>query len=176
MPDLRQSDRGFTLIELLVVVVIIGILSVSVAFSISGNAHRSTLREAHRLATLLEMAVAETQSGKRRLAWSARPDGYDFLTAESRSAGGTLRWTPLADDPIFRPRKLTEETRIMGVEIDHQPLPSGSLLVFGRGDPPLFRITLQSAEAGIQAQSAAQTIELRGLPTGQISVLSGEAD
>jgi general secretion pathway protein H len=51
MPHIR--DRGFTLIELMVVVIIIGILSVSVAFSVSQDSHRTALREAHRLATLL---------------------------------------------------------------------------------------------------------------------------
>lgn len=167
MPHIR--DRGFTLIELMVVVIIIGILSVSVAFSVSQDSHRTALREAHRLATLLEIAMAETQSGKRRLAWSAHPEGYEFLVADATGhAGdiGTLRWAPLIDDATLHPRKLADDIRITRVDVDRQPLPAGSLLILRRGDPPLFHIVLDTG-----GQTSSRMIELRSLPTGRVEVI-----
>ena len=71
----RARPRGFTLIEMLIVVVIVGVLSVSVALSVAPDERRAATAESERLALLLEAALSEAQSGRRQIAWSAHGDG-----------------------------------------------------------------------------------------------------
>lgn len=163
-------QRGFTLIEMLVVAAIIGLLTTTVALTLSSNSRQAAASDARRLATLLETAIAEAQAGRRQIAWSAREGGYDFFAAEpsvdrTSHTPHTPRWTPLGDDETFHARQLDNGVRIARVEVDGQPLPAGGLLVLRRGDPPLFRITLEPG-----SNSSIRAIELRGLPTGQVQV------
>lgn len=170
--------RGFTLIEMLVVVVIIGILTTTVALTLSDNPRQNTRHEAQRLASLLETANREAHAGQRRLAWSAHDKGYDFFIAESDAdRHSETRWQPLTDDPLFRPRTFESGVKLGAVKVDEQTLPPGALLIFRRSDPPLFRIRLiidtkTSAASSIDTQ--ASFIELRGLPTGQVVVEDAE--
>ena len=164
----RRPGRGFTLIEMLIVVAIIGVLTTTVALTISRNPHQAAASEAKRLAVLLETAVAEAQAGRRQLAWTASQDGYDFLAAED-SLERTPRWLPLTEDETFHPRHLDKSVRIGRIEVDGQPLPPGGLLIFRRGDPPLFRIALEASN-----DAAFRPFDLRGLPTGRVIVGSEE--
>ena len=157
-------QRGFTLIEMLVVVAIIGVLTTTVALTVSGSPQRAANLDAQRLATLLEAAAGEAQAGRRQLAWTASQDGYDFLAADN-SLERTPRWQPLCEDETFHGRRLDTAVRIARVEVDGQPLPPGALLVFHRGDPPLFRIALEASK-----DAAFRPIEVRGLPTGRVTV------
>lgn len=170
-----MKHRGFTLIEMLVVIVIIGILSTTVALSITPSPRRALRTEATRLATLLETANAEALAGQRQLAWAAHADGYDFLLADAASGNDNLpRWLAVdANDAndIFRSRKLAENISIGSVEVDGQPLNPGDLLVFRRGDPPLFRIVM--VLAGSKGSPPLETA-LQGLPNGRVSV-TGQA-
>ncbi len=165
--------RGFTLIEMLVVVAIMGILTTAVALSTSADPRRVATDDAKRLALLLEAAQVEAQAGRRRLAWSATPAGYDFWVAED-SLELQQSWQPLTSDETFHTRHLAEGLHIVRIEIDGQALPAGGLLIFRRGDPPLFHIALEMSGASSTQGAPMKTIELRGLPTGRVEMLQAE--
>lgn len=163
------SARGFTLIEMLVVVAIAGILTTAVALTTHPDPRRVAATDAQRLAVLLEAAQVEAQGGRRRLAWSATPTGYDFWEAEN-SLALEQRWQPLSGDETFHARHLAEGLHITRIEIDGQALPQGGLLIFRRGDPPLFHIALELSAAANSNAQGQPTIELRGLPTGRVEI------
>lgn len=163
-----MKQRGFTLIELLVAAVIIGILSTAVAMSITPSPRRILDTEAKRLATLLENANAETLAGQRRLAWVAHEGGYDFLVADDALAS-VPRWLPVGTNDPFRSRQLDDGLRIGQVEVDGQALAAGELLIFRRGDPPLFRIILTTAH-----DTPAATGTVLGLPNGRVTATVGK--
>ena len=160
------SARGFTLIELLVVLVILGVLSVAASLSIKPDPRRAALADIERLALLLETATIEAQAGGRQLAWSAQDDRYSFWEISGR---GDQRWQPVNDDERFRARRLSEGLHIDRVEIDGQALPADALLVFRRGDPPLFRIVLITPKAADEPSGVA---ELRGMASGRVAVVT----
>lgn len=157
--------RGFTLIEMLVVVVIIGILTTGVALTISDNPRQNARHEAQRLAQLLEIASHEARAGQRLLAWSAHEQGYDFFVAENNSdRTPDARWQALTDDPMFRPRTLEAGVKFGSIQVEGQPLSAGGLLIFRRGDPPLFRIQLQTTALA----NSASPLEIKSLPSGRV--------
>lgn len=161
------STRGFTLIELLVVLVILGIMTTAVALSITTDPGRAATSDAKRLGLLLEAAMIEAQAGRRQLAWSADATGYEFWEAEP-SNERERHWQPLTADERFQPHRFAGGLRLVRLDNEGLSLPLGALLVFRRGDPPLFRITLEGP--GKQSGQA-ETIELRGLPTGRVEIL-----
>jgi type II secretion system protein H len=158
--------RGFTLIELLVVVAIVGILTTTVALTLPDTPQRSTTNEARRLAALLETALTESLTGRRLLAFSAHADGdgYDFFYADDPMERPP-RWLPLTDDAQLRARPLAADVRIATIELDGQPLPPGGLLIFRRGDPPLFRMALRTNK-----DAHLQPITLRSLANGKVLI------
>ena len=80
-------------------------------------------------------------------------------------------WQPLTDDTLFRSRHFDAGLRIVRIDIEGQNLPEGGLLVFRRGDPPLFRIVLESPRAG----GAPASFELRSLPNGRVELHTPDA-
>jgi type II secretion system protein H len=166
--NFRATLRGFTLIELLVVLAILGILTTAVALTISTDSRSKAASDIKELSLLLEAAMTEAQAGRRQLAWSADSGGYEFWETENTSEH-QRRWHPLTTDERFRAHRFATGLQLLRLDIDGQTLPQGALLIFRRGDPPLFRIALetrtgQSGTAGI--------VELRGLPTGRVDILS----
>ena len=168
LPPASLRPGGFTLIELLVVIAIFGILTTAVALTTTPDPRRAASADAQRLALLLEAAQIEAQAGRRQLAWSANAaaDGYSFWEAENARAYAQ-RWQPLSDDERFHARRFSAGLHLGGVEIDGQPLPRGELLVFRRGDPPLFRIAL---EGRFSQGNQTDLIELSGQPTGKVEI------
>ena len=160
--------RGFTLIELLVVMVILGIMTTAVALSISTDPARAATSDVKRLSLLLEAATIEAQAGRRQLAWSADAAGYEFWEVES-SNERERHWQPLTADERFQSHRFAAGLRLVRVDNEGQVLPLGALLVFRRGDPQLFRIGLIGP---VQAPGRPGLIELRGLPTGRVEILS----
>lgn len=166
----RKAGRGFTLIELLVVLVILGIMTTAVALSINTDPARAATSEVKRLSLLLEAAAIEAQAGRRQLAWSADASGYEFWEAEP-SNERERHWQPLIADERFQAHRFAGGLRLVSVLNEGQTLPPGALLVFRRGDPPLFRIALEGP-GHATAPGQAALIELRGLPTGRVEILS----
>ncbi|MBP9800222.1 MAG: type II secretion system protein [Sterolibacterium sp.] len=158
--------RGFTLIELLIVVVIVGILTTTVALSLSHAPHAQARAEVQRLAALLEAASSEALAGQRQLAWNATPDGYEFLFAPP-AIDHAPHWQPLLEDELFHPRRFEDGLHLRQIEVEGQPLPAGSPLIFRRADPVLFDLRLDTDSSG---STGATSFRLRGLPTGQVTV------
>lgn len=163
-----SAIRGFTLIELLVVLVILGIMTTAVALSITTDPGRAATSDVKRLSLLLEAAMIEAQAGRRQLAWSADATGYEFWEAES-STERERHWQPLTTDERFHAHRFAAGLHLVRLDNEGQSLPTGALLVFRRGDPPLFRIAL---EGPAKPSGQADLIELRGLPTGRVEILS----
>ena len=164
-----KSRRGFTLIELLVVLAILGILTTAVALSITTDPRRAVASDIKDLSLLLEAAMIEAQAGRRQLAWSADAAGYEFWQAETPNER-ERHWQPLTADERFHAHRFTAGLRLVRLDIDGQTLPHGAMLVFRRGDPPLFRIALEGPP---RPSGQTSTIELRGLPTGRVDILTG---
>jgi len=160
----HSAVRGFTLIEMLVVVAIVGVLSVAVALSVTPDSRRAATADAQRLALLLEAAMLEGQAGRRQLAMSANADGYSFWVAEN-TPQRVRNWQPLTDDEYFHMRRLSAGLHIARIDIDGQTLPEGGLLIFRRGDPPLFRIALEGS-----GSAPLDPVELRSLPNGRVEM------
>lgn len=158
--------HGFTLIEMLIVVAIVAVLSVSVALSIIPDAQRDAMNDARRLAMLLEIATLEGQTGSRQLAMSTTADSYSFWVAEN-TPQRTRNWQLLTNDEQFHMYRLAPGLRISHIDVDGQPLPEGGLLIFRRGDPPLFRIMLESS-----GSTPLAPIELRSQPNGRVEMRS----
>ena len=165
LPRSGPLPRGFTLIELLVVLAILGVLSVAVSLTVSTDGRRAANTDVQRLALLLETATLETQAGGRQIAWSTQDDVYSFWEISDPLE---QRWLPLSDDEGFRTRRLAEGLHINLVEIDGQALAPGALLIFNRGDPPLFRIVLALPNASAEGGR----VELRGTASGRVELLT----
>lgn len=163
------SARGFTLIELLVVLVVLGVLSVAATLTIAPDRRREARNEVERLSLLLEAAAIESQAGGRQMAWSTEDDGYSFWDKGDRPE---LPWQAVGTDDRFGARHLSEGLHIDRVEIDGQVLPAGGLLIFQRGNPPLFRIVLELPDAPDASHRPGDTVELRGTATGRVEVVT----
>jgi len=167
----RTIQRGFTLIELLVVLAILGILTTAVALTISTDSRGKAAADIKELSLLLEAAMTEAQAGRRQLAWSADAGGYEFWESENTSEY-QRRWHPLTTDERFRAHRFATGLQLVRLDIDGQTLPQGALLVFRRGDPPLFRIALETRREQHEPSGSTGIVELRGLPTGRVDILS----
>lgn len=149
------------------VLVILGIMTTAVALSINTDPARAAASDVKRLGLLLEAAMVEAQAGRRQLAWSADATGYEFWEAEP-SNERERHWLPLTADERFRSHRFAAGLHLVRLDNEGQTLPPGSLLVFRRGDPPLFRIALESPAT---SSGEAGMIVLRGLPTGRVEIL-----
>lgn len=70
-PARARARRGFTLIELMVVVMLVALVSAGVGLALRDGTQDRLLREALRLATLLEVARAEARAAALPVVWQA---------------------------------------------------------------------------------------------------------
>ncbi len=146
-----KPARGFTLIELLVALVILGVLATSVVLVLPDpavDARRSSLRAWQQQA---ETAALQASAEARPWAWEIGSLGARLLT---RTTDG---WRP-ATPPALLP--LAPGLAVTALEIDGQPRPLGSRIVFA-GPPPLFAIQIGGAQEAWQ---------LAGQPSGLITL------
>jgi type II secretion system protein H len=121
---IRGPRTGFTLIEILVILCIVGVISVVVLLATAPGGSAQTRTEARRLATLLELALAETRATGRSIAWAPAPDGYEF---QRKTEDG--EWRSFADDSPYRRHALPVGISLEAVQLDAQPLPAGDRIV-----------------------------------------------
>jgi len=148
---------GFTLIEILVAMSIVAVLSVMLVFAASPNESAQARTEARRLATLLELALAEARAGGRSIAWSPVPDGYAFFRK-----GDDGEWRVFPDDSPYRRRSLSTGVSLSAVRLDGQPLRDDERIVIS---PYGLNGIVQAIVAGGRAR-----IALRGGALGRITL------
>ncbi len=91
-----RNTRGFTLIEILMVVVILGIVAGVVVVSFTGaDRQRGLIREAKRLALVVEMARDESVLSGLEYGLDVLENGYQFLVYDIDRE----RWTALTESP-----------------------------------------------------------------------------
>jgi general secretion pathway protein H len=148
---------GFTLIEILVAMVIIGVLSVVLVVAASPGEASHARTEAHRLAALLELALAEARASGESIAWSPSPDGYVFLRK-----GEDGEWHGFPADSPYRRRSLPAGVSLGAVQFGAQPLKTGERIV----------ITPYGLNGAIQATIAGggRSITLRGGALGRVTL------
>lgn len=153
---------GFTLIEILVVMCIIGVLSAVLVFAAAPGDASKARTEARRLATLLELALAEARASGESIAWSPVPGGYAFFRRNDEG-----EWKDFPADSPYRRRSLPGGVTLGAVQLDAQPLRPGGRIVIARyGLSGAIRATLAGGGA---------SITLRGGALGRISLEPGAA-
>lgn len=107
-----RTVSGFTLLEVLMVVLVVGILSAVVLLGLNpGGPERRLNDEAERLASLLSLASSEAVMQNREYGLSLGEAGYRFICLDEK----TQRWSPCAEDSLFREYELPEglEVRVL---------------------------------------------------------------
>jgi type II secretion system protein H len=145
------------LIEVMVVVVLIAVLSSMVVLATLPNEGAQAEREARRLASLLELSLAEARASGRTIAWSPEGGGYSFW---QRSGEG--EWTRYPDTSIYRQRVFGGNTEFRRVLVDARELAPGDRVILS---PYGSRGLIEATIAGGQAQFI-----LRGGVVGRISL------
>lgn len=158
----RPRQSGFTLIEILVVVAVIATASAILVLAASPSDATRARGEARRLATLLELALAEARAGGRSIAWAPLPEGYAFFR---RAEDGD--WEEFAGDSAYRRRALPEGVTLRDVSLESRPLREGERVVMTPyGLAGTIVATVAAANAGFT---------LRGGPLGRVTVAPAEA-
>lgn len=140
-----KPARGFTLIEILVALVILGVLASSVVLALPDPAIEERRSSLHAWQAQAEHAALRAAAEARPWAWEIGPHGARLL---SRGADG---WQP-ALPPVLLP--LAPGLAVTRLEIDGQPRPLGSRIVFA-GTPPLFAIHIAGPSEGWRLAGAA---------------------
>lgn len=78
---MSKRQRGFTLLELLVVIAIIALASAAVVLSMRDDTDQPLEREALRLASLLEVARAQSRASDLPIRWRPTAQGFEFIGA-----------------------------------------------------------------------------------------------
>lgn len=158
-----QRGAGFTLIEVLVVLAVLAVASAVLATGIARGGAAGAEQEARRLASLLELALAEARASGTTFAWSGEPDGYAFWRRDD--AG---EWVRFPDASLYRPRKLAAEVSVERVRLGSAEAARGERLLlrpYGLADS--FEVTLAGAGARLVVKgSAIGRVSVRRLHAG----------
>lgn len=116
--------RGFTLIEIMVVVAIIAVLSSMLVIVAVPNESALAEMEARRLASLLELAVAEARASGKSIAWSPEDGRYSFWQMSDDG-----QWTRFPDSSIYRQRTFSGQIEFRQVLVDARELAPGDRII-----------------------------------------------
>ncbi len=144
----EHRQAGFTLVEILVALVVLGVLATSVVLTLPDPkeaAQRSSVLSWQRQ---LEEAALRAEAEARPWAWEITAEGSRLLSQRD----GRWRSSGEAAQP------LAEGLRLGALEIDGQPRPIHSRIVFA-GAAPLFALELSAAH---------RRWRITGLPNGRI--------
>jgi len=158
-------QRGFTLLELLVVLVIIGLFSGLVLFSVTPNDNQTTNREAKRLIHTIQLAQDEAIMQGVELGVTVQSDRYSFSRRQDKA------WLPLAGDPDFTeyilnpPLMMTIEVEGDNVVLkndDKSLIPA--IMVLSSGELTSFKLSL------FKQETPDRVFQIVGQENGQLSL------
>ena len=142
-----NTHRGFTLLELLVVLVIIGLFSGLVLFSVTPNDKRATHREAKRLIHIIQLAQDEAIMQGVELGLTVQSDRYFFSQLQESN------WLRLTNDRHFiehvlnPPLMMTievEDDQVIQKNDESSMIPA--IMVLSSGELTGFKLSLFNQE------------------------------
>ena len=148
---MRLAACGFTLIEVLIVIVIVAIMSATVAISFNGGDRERRLKvEVQRIAGLLELT--RSQAIQRNEEWGLFVDESTFSFAYFDEE--TRDWVPWQQRPL---RETTLENMRLELSVDEQVELPGT---FDEGDVPdlVFFSSGESQKYDLRIQPAWETM------------------
>ncbi len=123
----NRQYQGFTLIEVMLVIVLIGIMVSSVQFSFSSSKPEQLLQQSSaRFAGIFDVAAEYGMLNNIELGLYIDENTYQFLGYDG------VRWSPIADKPVFEAFTLPEGVEVV-LQLDD--LPIEDVLLF---DPTLL--------------------------------------
>ena len=150
-----MRTRGFTLIEVLVVIVIMGVTSTAVVFSIEGIRSRSDANELQRLRLVLELAGERAAVTGTPISVQFLPDHYRFSTLAMDGS-----WRLIQQGDSLAERKMPEGFAIEKIIVNGRAVAASAALVLST-EMPDFEIHVRTPEN--------QRI-LRSHPEGSVSL------
>ncbi|WP_417068269.1 prepilin-type N-terminal cleavage/methylation domain-containing protein [Niveibacterium terrae] len=151
--------RGFTLIEVMVVLVILGITSAAVSFSITGLQSRQTEQEMDRLRLVLETAGERAAVTGTPIAAEFLPGRYRFSTLDTDG-----HWRPIVGDDPLAERPLPDDLSWVSLSINNQPPVSDPPLIFN-SEMPRFELHLRGPDGEREYRSRADgSVEMKIVP------------
>lgn len=155
--DLRHWSRGFTLIEILVVMFIVGLLASTLAVTLSPGQSRSLVREAERLAMVLEEGGQRARAAGYGFEWRPQASGYALAPIAGERAG------------VSSPQQflLAGGISIQSVHTDGD-VEVASIVIPGRGVAGPARITLADAVQEIDVFSEGLNRYSLSLPRNRV--------
>jgi len=129
--------RGYTLVELLVVAAIVGIVASAAALAWRSDPAHMLESEAHRLASVLELAQARTRIAGSRLSFSANPQGYAFWLRDDSGL-----WREIENDDPLKGRNIDERLSIVSMMVGGVAVALGQRVAISGHDPVPLSIAL----------------------------------
>jgi general secretion pathway protein H len=116
MQKQQSSQQGFTLIEVMLVIVLIGVMISAVQFTFSSSKPEQILQQnSARFAGIFDVAAEYGLLNNLELGLFIDENSYQFLGYDG------VRWTPIADNPLFEVFTLPEGVEIT-LQLDDLPI------------------------------------------------------
>lgn len=133
--------RGFTLIEVLVVLVILGITSTAVVFSVEGMRSRGDANALQRLRLVLELAGERAAVSGTPVSVEFLPGRYRFSTLETDGS-----WRLIQQGDSLAERDMPDGFVFEKMTVNGRPVSSDAPLVLTT-EMPDFEITVRTPES-----------------------------